>query len=70
MGGVATLPRTDTMARKHGIRHTTPGAIAGTAVLVRSFASLDPLHLPATLLRLAGPFLLTTFSKVWVPILG
>lgn len=35
MNGIQSNPKTDTMARKHGIRHTTPGAIAGSVVLVR-----------------------------------
>ena len=35
MNGIQSNPKTDTMARKHGIRHTTPGAIAASAVLVR-----------------------------------
>jgi hypothetical protein len=34
MHGIHPNPKTDTMARKHGIRHITPGAIAGSAVLV------------------------------------
>jgi len=34
MNGIQSNPKTDTMARKHGIRHTTPGAIAASAVLV------------------------------------
>jgi hypothetical protein len=34
MNGCQSNPKTDTMARKHGIRHTTPGAITGCAVLV------------------------------------
>lgn len=38
MNGIVSNPTTDTMARKHGIRHTTPGAIAGAAVLVRVFS--------------------------------
>lgn len=34
MNGITSIPKTDTMARKHGIRHTTPGAIASSVVLV------------------------------------
>jgi hypothetical protein len=34
MNGIHPNPKTDTMARKHGIRHITPGAIASSAVLV------------------------------------
>ena len=37
MNGIQSNPKTDTMARKHGIRYTTPGAIAGTVVLVCFF---------------------------------
>jgi hypothetical protein len=32
--GTPSNPRTDSMARKHGIRNITPGAIAGSAILV------------------------------------
>ncbi|PPQ94907.1 hypothetical protein CVT25_004425 [Psilocybe cyanescens] len=35
MNGILSNPKTDTMARKHSIRHTTPGAIAGSVVLSR-----------------------------------
>jgi len=44
MNGIQSNPKTDTMARKHGIRHTTPGAIAGTVVLVRFSYFLTYLH--------------------------
>jgi len=68
MNGIASNPKTDTMARKHGIRHTTPGAIAGAVVLVCAF-NYFKLTLPLTsLISLAGPFLLMTVYKVWVPI--
>ena len=68
MSGIVANPKTDTMARKHGIRNITPGAIAGTVVLVCVF-NYFKLMLPLTSsISLAGPFLLTTFYKVWVPI--
>jgi len=37
----ATNPRTDCMARKHGIRNITPGAIAGSVILSRWALSSD-----------------------------
>jgi hypothetical protein len=68
MNGITSNPKTDTMARKHGIRHTTPGAIAGSVVLVCVFNYFN-LMLPLTsLISLAGPFLLMTVYRVWVPI--
>lgn len=68
MSGIAANTKTDTMARKHGIRHITPGAIAGTVVLV-CILNYFKLMLPLTsLISLAGPFLLMTFYKVWAPI--
>ena len=60
MSGIAANPKTDTMARKHGIRHITPGAIASTIVLVCVF-NYFKLMLPLTsLISLAGLFLLMT----------
>ncbi|KAF8994668.1 hypothetical protein BDQ17DRAFT_1251509, partial [Cyathus striatus] len=38
---IPAAQKTDTMARKHSIRHTTPGAIAGAAVLARWTLSGD-----------------------------
>jgi len=68
MSGITSNLKTDTMARKHGIRHITPGAIAGSVVLVCVFNYFNP-KLPLTsLLSVAGPFLPMTFYKVWVPI--
>ena len=71
MNGIgAANPKTDTMARKHGIRHITPGAIAGTVVLVCILNYFKLFPLLTSLISLAGPFLRTTFYKVWVPILA
>ncbi|KAH9970789.1 hypothetical protein BGW80DRAFT_1326669 [Lactifluus volemus] len=41
MNGFPSHPRTDTMAQKHGIRHTTPGAIASAVILSRWALSSD-----------------------------
>ena len=45
ISGIASNPKTDTMACKHQLRNITPGAIAATAVLVRSQPSYVPLIL-------------------------
>ncbi|PPQ93016.1 hypothetical protein CVT25_006096 [Psilocybe cyanescens] len=41
MNGILSNPKTDTMAQKHSIQHTTPGAIAGSVVLSRWALSSD-----------------------------
>ncbi|KAF9014880.1 hypothetical protein BDQ17DRAFT_1229965 [Cyathus striatus] len=41
MNGVVSYPKMDTMARKHGIRHTTPGAIATSVILAWWTLSAD-----------------------------
>jgi hypothetical protein len=56
------------MARKHGIRHTTPGAIASSVVLVCIFNRFNLMLLLMYQISLAGPFLLMIFYKVWAPI--
>ncbi len=59
MNGIQSNPKTDTMARKHGIWHTTPGAIAGTVVLVCVLNCI--IYEKITLISFSGP--LGTFSR-------
>ena len=66
MNGIMSNPKTDTMAQKHGIRHTTLGAIAGSIVLVCVFNCFNLTHPLTSLISLAGPFLLMTVYRVWV----
>jgi len=69
MNGILSIPRTDTMARKHGIRNTTPGAIASSAVLV-CYISIyfRPDNVLTSFIRLVGFFHPMTCYKVWAPI--
>ena len=66
MNEIMSNPTTDTMAWKHSIRHTTPGAIASSVVLVCIFNCLNSMLLLTYMLNQSHWAL--TFYKVWVPI--
>jgi hypothetical protein len=51
LGNTTYYPQTETIARIHSIRNTTPGAIATCAILVHSGSVLQPLFFTDSLLQ-------------------